>query len=276
MAQGKTWELTLNNYEEADIECLDRWEVRRIIVSKEVEDEGTPHLQGKITFTRNYRLAALKKLHPRVHWELSRATDEWNYVMKSGSEVVIDKNNRKQGARSDLEAVHESIKKAKTMRQVANDHPVEFMKYPNGIAKLHAFNEERRTKKPAVTWLYGDTSTGKTSSVFKRHPDIEIWTAPSDFKFWNGYEQQEVILIDDFREERLAFDELLRVLDAYPMTVNVKNGHRELNSPFIYITSIVEPRHVYTKLKASEPIEQLMRRIDNIVPTFFDADYKSD
>jgi hypothetical protein len=53
---------TLNNYDEGDIEWLKKLECNVMTCSKEIGDNGTPHLQFSVTFKRSYSLAALKNL----------------------------------------------------------------------------------------------------------------------------------------------------------------------------------------------------------------------
>lgn len=84
---AKTWVFTLNNYTEQEYTQIKSLVgVSKGIVGKEVGENGTPHLQGTITFKKAYRLTALKKLLPRAHWEACKAVDaSWNYCMKDGS-----------------------------------------------------------------------------------------------------------------------------------------------------------------------------------------------
>jgi len=70
-------------------------------------------------------------------------------------------------------------------------------------------------------------------------------------------------LFDDFRGDFCTFHYLLRVLDRYPMRVEVKGSSREFNSKRIYITSCYPPTEIYNK--SDEDVKQLIRRIDEII-----------
>ena len=76
--QGKRWCFTLNNYTYADLEAFHNAIDRTyVIIGKEVGASGTPHLQGYITFFKNKRLGAVRAIHRRAHWEITRgSTDE--------------------------------------------------------------------------------------------------------------------------------------------------------------------------------------------------------
>ena len=61
------------------------------------------------------------------------------------------------------------------------------------------------------------------------------------------------------------FNEFLKIIDRYPYVANVKNGHKQFNSKYIYITSIRHPKETWHFLSENEPLEQLLRRIDHII-----------
>jgi hypothetical protein len=73
------------------------------VCAREVGESGTPHLQGRVTFKRAYRFAALKKLAAHFHWEATKAAQDTNYLRKVGNTFVRDDPVRKsQGTRNDL------------------------------------------------------------------------------------------------------------------------------------------------------------------------------
>lgn len=132
---SKTWEVTLNNYTDDDIALFTRWseEVSRILIAKEVGEQGTPHLQGRIVFKRAYRLAGLKKLHPAVHWEMTLARSDWLYAQKKGSEVIIDVNNSKQGQRNDWENLKKDLVEGISETELWKEHTSLMIRYSKGI-----------------------------------------------------------------------------------------------------------------------------------------------
>lgn len=100
-----------------------------------------------------------------------------------------------------------------------------------------------RTGPPEVWFLHGEPGTGKTRFFFDMEPDhnniIILRTPPkSGTWFFNGYRQQRITLFDDAAPpDEGNIVEWLRVLDRYPMTVDVKGGHVKFNSPVIGITT---------------------------------------
>jgi len=89
---------------------------------------------------------------------------------------------------------------------------------------------------------------------------MDVW---KNLQWWDGYDNQDAVLFDDFRGDFCTFHYLLRVLDRYPMRVEVKGSSREFNSKRIYITSCYPPTEIYNK--SDEDVKQLIRRIDEII-----------
>ncbi len=260
---SRSWVFTLNNYTEVDEQKLKDLEYKCLVFGREIAPEtGTPHLQGFIIFCRGYRFNAVKKLlGANAHIEKAKTNDAANYCMKEGDYFKDDR--RCQGARSDLTAVYKMVADKQSLLAVAEAHPSDFLRYHAGIEKLRRiFHNTPRNpdEPPTITWIHGPTGIGKTRRVVAAEKDL--WTSGKNLRWWNGYEQQAAVLIDDFRGDFCTFHELLRILDRYPYTVEVKNGYVELNSPRIYITSCFPPDRVY---ETREDIGQLLRRITSTI-----------
>lgn len=255
---SRSWCFTINNHLEKDKTLLEKLECRFIVVGEEVGESGTPHLQGFVTFNKPCRLAALKKIHDRAHWEPAKSLEGGaNYCMKE--KIIIHRDNRRQGARTDLKSACETLLQG-GIEKVAKEHPEVYVKYSNGLEKLAVIGQPKRNFKPEVTWIWGPPDAGKTRYVSEREPDL--WYSGRTLRWWEGYNNQEATLFDDFRSSFCSYEWLLRLLDRYPCTVEVKGGRRELNSKRMYITSCYPPELVYN---TTEDKRQLLRRIDKII-----------
>ncbi|AHH31481.1 replication-associated protein [Dragonfly larvae associated circular virus-9] len=249
--QVKRWCFTLNNYTEEEYkEIVEKIEWTYIIIGREVGEEGTPHLQGYIELKKKSSLNQIKKVNQKIHWEQLRgkpfqAADyckkennfqEWGHISMSGGGTT--------------EKIGAIIEKAKSggMREVLKDPPK--LATVRLIEKYLSYCEEERKEKPYVHWNLGNITT---------------YTGRMTPNGGDGYDKNETIVIDDFRASIMRFTYLLRILDRYPMRVEVKGGYRQLNSKNIVITSIIHPESCYHM--ENEPIRQLMRRIDKITET---------
>lgn len=260
--RGKSWMYTINNYDAEMENRMQQLECQYHVYGREVGEQGTPHLQGCITFNNSVRFAQVQKMIPG-HLTRPKVIDlARNYCMKDGDTFIKD-NRKGQGSRTDLKNVCDFIKEGHTLDETAKEFPVEYIKFHAGMTKLtHVYQDnKRRDFKPVVHWYYGDTGTGKTRVVFETEPDL--WITSDSLAYFNGYNHQEAVLFDDFRGGFCKFRELLRLLDRYPFIANIKYGSLEFNSKRIYITSNKPPEECYQK--PDEDMQQLVRRIDHIV-----------
>lgn len=68
-AKSRYWFFTLNNYMQAEVRNLQS-DKYQYIFQEEVAGTGTKHLQGTIRFPNAMRLASMKQLNARAHWEI--------------------------------------------------------------------------------------------------------------------------------------------------------------------------------------------------------------
>ena len=251
----------INNYTDSDISWVMGLEVSKIVCSKEVGNSGTPHLQGAVTFKRIYRFKQIKKLHATAHWEPAKAAQDFNYCKKFGSEIVRDEDNRKQGGRTDIESVREMLEAGEGLDQVykraRSMHSVNFAK------SWLTYHEQHLPKgtKIKIFWYYGCSGLGKTKKVLEQcDPFI-----PLTFKWWDGYNGQDSVLLDDLRPDWCKPAELLRLLDPYRFQyrVEIKGSSKPLIATKVYITTPWHPDDFWKDTKESST--QLLRRIDELV-----------
>lgn len=262
---SRNWCFTLNNYTKGDEIQLDyrKNDVKYMIYGREIAPKtGTPHLQGFVIMPNACRMSFMKStIHDKAHWTACKGSVDQNFTYCAKSKDIVEigvKPVSKQGKRNDLVVAVDVLKK-KGLKAMIEELPHMYVKFHGGFDKLASRLTKPRdpNNPPIVTWLWGPSGTGKTRQVFEKEPDL--WISGKNLKWWEGYENQEAILIDDFRGDFCTFHELLRILDRVPFRVEVKGGSRELNSKRIYITSCYKPEDVYDK--NNEEIYQLMRRL---------------
>lgn len=259
MARARNWCWTLNNYTEEDEVAIRAWSGSTYtLYGRELGDaQQTPHLQGYTEFSSAMRLSAVRSLHPRIHWEVRRGTQEQasEYCKKDGDFVEIGCKKR-QGKRTDIAQLYDKLEDGARMADVLDLRP----NYQNIRIgeKYLSYREEGRSQDPIVWWLHGATGTGKTREARKAFPNA--WFSSSSLRWWDGYDGHAAIVLDDFRRDFCTFHCLLRILDRYPFRVEFKGGSRSLIARFITITCPYNPRELWER-QTDEEIGQLERRI---------------
>lgn len=252
---------TLNNYSEEDLNKLKSLECKYIVIGKEIGKSKTKHLQGYIEFYNQKDFSWLKKFNERIHWEKRYGTSKQasDYCKKEDKEAFEKGTISRPGSRTDLQEAYKEIEESNKIRNVIATRPnhqvIKTMK------EYLTYSEKGRTDKPNVIWIYGPTGIGKTKLAHELiEGDVYI---KDETKWWEGYDNHETCIIDDFRGSQMKLTNLLRLLDRYENRVEIKGGSRQFKCKKIIITSIKSPYDVYNF--GEEPIKQLIRRLDQII-----------
>ena len=115
----------------------------------------------------------------------------------------------------------------------------------------------QRTWRPDVYWFWGPTGTGKTRKAFEMAP--EAYFTPATLQWWDGYDGQEDVIVDDFRASFCKLEYLLRLTDRYPFRVAYKGGFRQFLAKRIFFTSAFSPEQLFDG--GNDKVDQLLRRI---------------
>lgn len=267
MSRTRNWCFTLNNYTEEDVSRLsvEDKQIRYLIFGKELGDkEQTPHLQGFVIFYNQKTFNQVKKFFgDRFHIESCQGTPQQNIAYCSKDEEYVEYGEPPhQGARKDIQEVKEMVKSGKSLRQIYESATsYQSIRMAEIGMKLQPLKER---DKPLVKWYYGDSGTGKTYTATKELGYDNTWISNDTLQWFDGYDGQENVIIDDFRAHTIKYSLLLRVLDRYPLRLPVKGGYVNWIPKTIIITSCHHPRNVYKSEDIQESIEQLIRRIDII------------
>lgn len=223
------------------------------------------HQQCYFQFTQKRRINFIKSIlgEPTAHCEIARGSPESNtqYCRKDGDwheqgvPVV-------QGQRTDMESIKTDLINGKSLNYIADNYFSQFIRYHKGFEKYYQMlHKEQRNFKSTVEVYYGEPGSGKTRKAQEENPDA-FWLLRSSGKvWWDGYEQQDTIIIDDFYGW-MPFDYLLRLCDRYPFRVEVKGGSIQFLSHKIIFTSNKHPSEWYNPEKCC--YEALKRRIEKI------------
>lgn len=120
---------------------------------------------------------------------------------------------------------------------------------------------KKRNFKTEVFWYHGATGGGKSRRANEENPGA-YWKNPTN-KWWCGYQQEDCVIIDDYRRDFCTFADLLRLFDFNPLKIETKHGTTEFCSRKIVITSPRDPRNTWAG-RTTEELNQLLRRIEHI------------
>ena len=271
--RAKAWCFTLNNYQREDEETIKGWvadgTATYIVAGREVGEEGTPHLQGYVEFTRKKSLSTIRRLLPRAHWERRRgsACEAADYCKKDG-DFFQEGNCSRQGRRSDLELIREEILAGADEKSIADQHFSQWVTYRRSFDRYRQLCNKPRTWKSRVEVLWGQSGVGKTRYVYHMHRDDPIFVWGGD-RWFDGYHGQPIALLDDY-EGQLDWSFLLRLLDRYPLQVPIKGGFTNWIPRRIYITSNKSPQYWYYERAYVEPLLRRCEKIEEIHEAIFD------
>ncbi len=285
---------TLNNPTPDDRERITDWQdpenrlegqisnVRFGIGQLEIAPESkTPHLQGYIELKNPRRLDQIKELvggpsgKGRPHIEKRRGTAEQakTYCQKPDSRATepegfyrfefgqMSDNRGNRAKKQKYDNIAEDIDDGDDLEQLEENYPGTFMMQKDKIIDHWIEKKGLRDLLPSKdnVWIfYGKTGTGKTTSAKRQFPEHYRGCWPTGGRWWwPKYRGQEVIILDEFREN-LSYQQMLSVTDIHGMDIEYKGGNSQNISKKIIITTSREPTEWYSGV---EDKTELQRRI---------------
>lgn len=142
------------------------------------------------------------------------------------------------------------------MKRVAEEHPTEFIKFFRGIHAYKAtMSEPTRTETTRGIWIMGAPGIGKTHYVHERIPDVYV---KSQNKWWDGYDGQPDVLLDDFDKQGKCLGHHIKIwADKYKATGEVKGASMNLQHRRFIITSNYSIEQIW---EDDETLQQAIRR----------------
>lgn len=227
--------------------------VKYIVYHREVAPETKKlhyHIYVELKSAMTYK--AIKKMFndKTIHIEPRKGTVQQaiNYLMEDKNEYsVIEWGKRsKQGFRSDLRNVVAMIEKGKKTTDIIAEYPDAYIKYHKGFAnvKFEMLKEQAKEwRSVKVHVLVGDAGSGKTRYVMSQ-PNVYKIDAPSGALWFDGYNGEKTLLLDDFYGW-IRYGQLLALLDGYQLRLDIKGSHTWAFWDTIYITSNKPPCEWY-------------------------------
>lgn len=246
------------------------------VYQQEVGAEGTPHLQGYMKFRVRKRFSMVSALflpdHPHVEPAKGSSKQNHNYCTKAetrapNTEPVVYgelPEGDGSGSRNDLTNLRDAIKNQQTFRELTdNDEllPVVARHMPFVTRLLQENLRPPQRPDVYVRFCYGAAGCGKSTcaGVFE---DNGAYLFDNELRgFWDGYTDQKIVIMDEFRGHTLTPTQFNRLCDKGPMQVNIKNGSAPMCATDIRFTSNYLPSTWWSE-KTAYNREALYRRVD--------------
>ncbi|MCL2357931.1 MAG: replication protein [Defluviitaleaceae bacterium] len=261
--RSRKWQLTINNPEKhgysrdyvkeilGSFKALAYW-----CMADEIGEEGTPHTHLYMAFKNAARFSAIKKKFPKVHIEMARGTTQENkdYIFKIGKWAKDKKREghveesreeygeiplERQGARNDLNDLMDEIKEGRAIIDIIEENPQHMGKLVvmEKVKQDLMYRDKRKEKRDvSVTYVHGETRTGKTSSILEKY-DYECYRVTDYDNPFDRYNGEDVIVMDEFRNS-LKLKDMLVCMEGYPNTwLPARYGNKLACYTKVYIIS---------------------------------------
>lgn len=242
--------------------------VRYAIYGKEIcPSSGKTHWQSYLEFNKPMRMAAVKKMYDdkTIHLEERRGTRDQarTYCMKDNMFEEFGQWISGQGHRSDLDNFVEKLKGGTKLSELMLEEPRLYCQYRNGLKDIAA--EIFKAEIPAfreveVILITGPTGCGKTRQAMA---EATYKIQGSQLQWWQDYEGDEVICIDEYNND-MKITDMLAILDGYKLRLNIKGSHTYAAWKKVYITTNLKINEVHENAKNAHR-EAFFRRIKKIV-----------
>lgn len=277
----RSWSVVCNNYTEQNI--LDFKEFgkgkNQCCFGLEIGEGGTPHIQGALIIHNKISNTAIRKklkgfncdikfkksTHKQLFSYCLKGTDEskpvkeWTYD-KPGPDYDgwhFGEFPTNQGERTDID----DIKECTTMKEAfETGHNLQCIQYYEKYLKYY---EEPRRLKPITYWYFGSTGCSKSWLAKKLASNWgNVYHKTNKSKWWDGYDGEQVILIDDYNTEwNITFNELLHLTGPGQCRIETKGGTRQFKGLRIWITSPKSVEHTFQHTEIGGELDQLQDRV---------------
>lgn len=236
------------------------------------------HFQGYTEFKNTKSLAALKMAlgFRSCHAERRRGSREQarDYAMKNDTridgEIPVEEgswNPPCQGKRNDLLELRDACEKAKSLADIiADDDNVaalaKYGRFAERVFQAAARKRARPFRNVEVFIYWGKSGTGKTREPYELGAFKWECCKP---EWWDGYDGEDILLIDEFYGFQMDSKRLLTILDGYQCRLPIKGGFTYAQWTKVYITSNKSPESWYdTESWTVDEQEAFDRRITEI------------
>lgn len=289
-------------YSKCDVsihDCMDflkdKLKIKQIIVSKELHQDGTPHLHVYAEFdkidTKNVRFFDMNGFHPYITRPKSKyfviryvckkkdfedfGINAQKYLDEQKEKYVKNKKGKGKMKKILKDVLENKIELVNAVLQepmlIINydrikknliEWKIDSLKWERGKIEYFAFNKNIKRRH---YWIWGEPDAGK--SYFKdklvKFYKYNIYQMPPNDD-WSFYTKEEIFYIDEF-EGQIQLHTLNKVCDGHNCKMNTKGGSTYLAvNTLVFIFSNHIPEEVYNKIFKDDRIKfnSLMARFN--------------
>lgn len=293
-SQSRKWQITINNPLEkgfthehiknqlAKFKSCIYW-----CMSDEIgSNENTPHTHVFMACSSAVRFSTLLNRFEGAHFEMCKGTSQQNrdYVYKEGKfkgstkeETRIEGTQEewgnmpveRQGVRNnDYADLFDMIKSGLSDYQILEICPEQMINI-NNIAQTRQIilqqEFENEWRDLDITYIYGDTGTGKTRYVMEKYGYANVYRITNYKHPFDGYKGQDVIFFDEFRSS-LPLSDMLKYLDGYPCELPARFSNKQACYTKVYFATNIPLNAQYPEIQRNEikSWQAFVRRIGHI------------
>ncbi len=293
-SQSRKYQLTINNPltygidKDYIVRELSNLSLNYYCFATEIASTGTIHTHIFLYSESPIRFSTIYRRFENAHIEKSYGTVKENrdYILKSGkwentekAETRIENSFYEWGdipteGREKAPAMAQLIEWVScgmTTAQIIQQNP----KYAFRIKDIDTLRQTilserymQENRHITVTYIYGETATGKTSSIYQSHASSDICritTYKGDRVLYDDYRGQLVLCYDEFHSQ-IPITEMLNYLDIYPLMLPARYNDKVACYTQVYILSNIplERQYTYEQIAEKATWNAFVRRITSI------------
>ncbi len=288
--QSRKYNMTINNplpkgltHEQIKNLLLTLKSLAYYCMSDEIANSHHTHIY--VYFSSPVRFTTLKKRFPQAHIEKAYGTscENRDYVFKEGKWTHDAKKEtnlpdtheewgelpeERQGSRNDYAELYELIQEGKSNYEIIDEKPdfigqIERLDKVRQIVQEEAFKEIFRNMN--VSYLYGDTGSGKTRSVMEQYGYKNVYRVTNYKHPFDQYQGQDIIIFEEFQSS-LPINQMLIYLDGYPVALPCRYADKIACYTKVYLLSNIDLKEQYPDIQrcSYETWKAFLRRIHTV------------
>ncbi|AUD57238.1 rolling-circle replication protein [Pleurochrysis carterae circular virus] len=256
---------TKNNYSQEDLDDLDSMEIKYLIYGKEsAPTTGTPHLQGFVVFKNQRSTGSVCK--ELKCWARPAKTTQCAiaYCKKDGDFVErgTPPMTQEECGKKGEEFYFKCLTAAEEGR--FEDIPASIMFTQDQAIHRHRqralLARELKDTDEQMLWYWGAPGTGKSKKARGDHPGFYLKMCN---KWWDGYSDQEVAILEDFDKKHEMLGHHLKIWgDRYPFPAEIKGGAMVIRPKLVIVTSNWHPSDIWSDKPTLDPILRRFKCIE--------------